>query len=157
MSKSGKWNTIPIQTYLPNLTLGNTACAIQLLSGWSTQSRSPPRTARGLLAAHRTMGEEIGFPGSNLSVSIEAVHLYRGEVELTIGRIPSATQSPNLDMLKRARFGSTYTRYVKGTLGDARFITDECRFREESPGQGSQPKADPPGAFELTLPGVFSY
>jgi len=40
--------------------------------------------------------EEIGFPGA-ISPSAEYQHLHRGEVRQTLGRVPSAAQSPHLD------------------------------------------------------------
>ena len=40
--------------------------------------------------------EEIGFPGA-ISPSAEYQHLQRGEVRQTLGRVPSAAQSPHLD------------------------------------------------------------
>lgn len=72
MSKPGKWNTTPIQTYLPNLGLNNIRPS---LSGAGKPGAHPTQPCR--LAAHRTIGrklvsqEAISLSASRLRICIE--------------------------------------------------------------------------------------
>lgn len=72
MSKPGKWNTTPIQTYLPNLGLSNIRPS---LSGAGKPGAHPTQPCR--LAAHRTIGrklvsqEAISLSASRLRICIE--------------------------------------------------------------------------------------
>lgn len=95
ISKQGTWehnshsNTSksrPQQHVLYNVTLW---------VEWAGREPTPPSGVS--LSSLQDNKEEIGFPGSNFSISRVVLHLHRGEVRLTVGRIPSATWSPNLE------------------------------------------------------------
>lgn len=74
----GLGNPTPIQTCLRNLGLGSTCPAFSL-----SQSRpgAHPPTHSGVSGSGlQDNTEEIGFPGSNFSISRVVLHLHRGEV-----------------------------------------------------------------------------
>jgi hypothetical protein len=88
-----KPDTTFIQTYL-----------LQIISAMcSLQCQEPHPGQQGV--SHQPAGQWGGnwFSRSDSSISGVVVYLHRGEVMLTVGRIPSTTQSPNLDSLSAKR------------------------------------------------------
>lgn len=91
----GLGNTTPIQTVSKSQPQQHVRCNVPLPVEPAGLESTPP--SRVSLSSLQDNKEEIGFPGSNFSISRVVLHLHRGEVRLTVGRIPSATWSPNLD------------------------------------------------------------